>query len=99
MDIAALRGQLADIDRKILELVAERQAVVQDIGKTKDQGDAALRSYSQEKVVLERAREEAVRLGLSEALAEDLMRRLIHDSLTLQEQRRVEAHGKWVPVF
>lgn len=93
MDIAALRGQIADIDRRILQLVAERQTVVQDIGRTKDLGDAALRSYSQEKVVLERAREQATELGLSADLAEDLMRRLIHDSLTLQEQRRVEAQS------
>lgn len=93
MDISALRGQIADIDRRILQLVAERQAVVEDIGKTKDRSGTSLRNFSQEKVVVERARQEASRLGISATLAEDLMERLIQDSLTLQEQRRVEVHG------
>lgn len=93
MEIAALRGQIADIDRRILELVAERQAVVQNIGKTKDHSGTSLRNFSQEKVVVERARKEASRLGISPTLAEDLMERLIEDSLTRQEQRRVEVHS------
>lgn len=93
MDIAALRGQIADIDRRILELVAERQAVVRDIGKSKDHTGTSLRNFSQEKVVVERARQAALQLGISETLAEDLMERLIEDSLTLQEQGRVEVHS------
>jgi len=93
MDIATLRDQLSDIDRRILALVGERQAVVRAIGDIKDRSDKALRSYAQEKVVLERARQEASRVGISGDLAADLLRRLIHESLTLQEQRRVEIRG------
>jgi chorismate mutase/prephenate dehydrogenase len=93
MDIATLRGQLSDIDRQILDLVAQRQVLAQAIGEVKNRGDSSLRSFSQEKIVLERARQEASRLGISEELAVDILRRLIHDSLTLQEQQRVEVRG------
>ena len=93
MDIATLRGQVSDIDRRILELVAERQGVVQAIGEAKDRSSTDLRSFSQEKVVLDRARQEASRLGISADLAVDLLRRLIRESLAQQERRRVEARG------
>jgi len=93
MDIADLRDQLSKLDRSLLELVAERQRVVRAIGEIKDRDKVPLRSFTQEKVVLERARREASRVGISADLAADLVRRLIHESLTLQEQRRVEFRG------
>lgn len=93
MEIRDLRDQLASIDRQLLELVGKRQAVVRAIGETKDRRGSSLRSYAQEKVVLERARQEASRIGISGDLATDLMRRLIHDSLSQQERRRVQLRG------
>src|SRR5262249_49086643 len=44
-------------------------------------------------VVIERAREEAARLGISGNLAEELLLLLIRSSLTVQEQDRVAARG------
>lgn len=90
MNLDELREKMADIDRGILELVAERRAVTQAIGQAKESGGGRLRSFSQEKLVLERAREEASRLGVSPDLATELLGKLIHDSLALQEQQRVE---------
>jgi chorismate mutase/prephenate dehydrogenase len=93
MNLTDLRDKLDAIDRELLRLVAERQGVVRLIGELKDRSGSPLRSFSQEREVLDRARQEAARLGLSEDLAADLLARLIEESLTLQERRRVELRG------
>ncbi len=93
MDIEQLRKNLAGVDREILELVAMRQELARSIGELKDRGELSLRDFSQEKAVLERARQVAVELGVSTEVAEDLMHRLIRYSLTVQERQRLATHG------
>jgi chorismate mutase/prephenate dehydrogenase len=93
MDIARLRSELADVDRQILQLVAHRQKLAQDVGRAKDRDDHALRDFAQEKDVLERARSVAEELGISARVTEALMQTLIAYSLTLQERQRVVARG------
>lgn len=92
-DIARLRARLTEIDHSLLELVAERQRVVSDIGKEKRAGGAPTRDFGREKEVIEGASAAAERLGLPQELAESLMRLLIRSSLTSQEQARVAAEG------
>jgi chorismate mutase/prephenate dehydrogenase len=64
------------------------------VGEFKDRDALALRDFTQEKVVLDRARLAAEGLGLAPDLAESLMRLLIESSLTVQEQQRVEARAE-----
>jgi chorismate mutase/prephenate dehydrogenase len=88
------RAELADLDRKILELVARRQAQVTEIGRIKSRAGRPTRDFGQEKNVVERARGLAAELGMSEDLAEALVLMLIRSSLTVQEQDRVQASGR-----
>ncbi len=88
-----LRDKLDDIDRRILDLVAERQAVSADIGALKRTEGRATRDFSREKQVIEGARSYAARCGVSPAVAEALMQLLIRSSLTTQERARVRAEG------
>ena len=91
MSLQDLREKLSDIDRRIVELIAERQGVVGEIGKSKESIGAATRDYEREKDVLDRAREHARSHGIDPDLAEEILSTLIRASLTHQERSRVVA--------
>ena len=55
-ELERLRAQLADVDAKLLELVAERARLAAAVGKTKQDTGRATRDFGQEREVLERAR-------------------------------------------
>ncbi len=93
MDLEELRNNLSALDRRILELVAQRQAMVTRIGEVKHQSGQATRNFNREKQVLDMARAQAVELGIPPNLAEELMELLIRSSLTKQERARVRADG------
>ncbi len=91
--LARLRAQLGELDAEILGLVARRQTIVTEIGRSKGSLGKPTRDYGQEKDVIQRAREKAEALGLSSNLAEDLMLLLIRASLAAQERDRVQEWG------
>ena len=88
-----LRGRLNDIDRRLLALVAERKAVSGKVARVKRATGRPTRDYEREREVILGVRAAASELGLSPALAEDLLRLLIRSSLTTQERASVAAHG------
>ena len=94
MNLDQLRDELSSLDRRLLELVAERQRIVGLIGRNKLTTGQATRDYEREKVVLEMARDYAKSLSLDPKLAESIVRSLIHASLASQERDRVAAEGK-----
>ena len=93
MDLEELRDKLSALDRELLELIAQRQAMVERIGEVKRQSGQATRNFAREKQVLDMARAHAVELGIPPSLAEALMELLIRSSLTKQERARVRADG------
>ena len=92
-DITVLRDRLTAVDRRVLELVMERQLLVEEIGSKKRAVNAPTRDFVREKEVVEGAMAQAEQLGLPAGLAESLMGLLIRSSLTTQEQARVAAEG------
>jgi len=89
-----LRARLDVLDRQLLELVAERQAIGADIAAVKRSTGQSTRDFGREREVLLKARRDAEALGVSPALAESLLRSLIRGSLTTQERSRVAAQGR-----
>jgi chorismate mutase/prephenate dehydrogenase len=89
-----LRARLDQIDRNLLELVAERQALSTQIDQVKRASGQSTRDFRREREVLLKARRDAEVLGVSPVLAEALLRSLIQGSLTTQERARVAAQGK-----
>ncbi|HET7204506.1 MAG TPA: prephenate dehydrogenase/arogenate dehydrogenase family protein [Steroidobacteraceae bacterium] len=89
-----LRARLDVIDRQLLELVAERQAVGSQIAAVKRATGQSTRDFRREREVLLQARRDAEALGVSPALAEALMQALIQGSLTTQEQARIAWQGR-----
>jgi chorismate mutase/prephenate dehydrogenase len=94
MSLEELRNGLSDVDRRIVELIAERQRIVGEIGRSKRSDGAATRDYAREKDVLDMGRAQAENLGLDPDLAENILRQLITTSLARQERERVIAEGQ-----
>ena len=94
MSLEKLRNALSSIDRQLVELIAERQRIVVDIGHSKQSTGRATRDYEREKDVLEKARSQARSLNVDPNIAEEILTTLIRSSLTHQERNRVEAEGR-----
>jgi chorismate mutase / prephenate dehydrogenase len=90
----ALRQRLTDIDRQLISLVAERKHVSEEVARVKRATGFPTRDYEREREVILGVRTMAADLGVSPALAENLIRLLIRSSLTTQEQASVVARGK-----
>ena len=94
MDLEELRSNLSAIDRQLVELIAERQKIVADIGRSKRTTGAGTRDYAREKDVLDLGRAQAEEMGVDPDLVENLLQLLIRTSLESQERDRVAAEGK-----
>ncbi|MDX1460198.1 MAG: bifunctional chorismate mutase/prephenate dehydrogenase [Xanthomonadales bacterium] len=94
--IATLRERLDAIDDRIIDLIAERQAVVTAIGEHKRATGAPLRHYEREREVIERGMARAEDKGVSGRVAREILETLIHHSLGKQETHKlVESdHGR-----
>jgi chorismate mutase/prephenate dehydrogenase len=88
-----LRQRLNEIDRQLISLVAERKAVSAEVARVKRSTGYPTRDYERERDVILGVRASASELGVSPALAEELLRLLIRSSLTTQEQASVIARG------
>lgn len=94
MNLQELRDGLSEVDRQLVELIAKRQRIVSDIGRSKLSTGRATRDYAREKDVLDMARDQAVSLGVDPGLAEEILASLIRSSLENQERDRVAAEGR-----
>jgi len=94
-ELLELRNRLDDIDSSIVDLIAERQAVVATIGEHKLKTGLPLRHYEREREVIDRGVARAENLGLSGSVARDILQTLIHHSLGKQETHKLvqSEHG------
>ena len=88
-----LRQRMNDLDRQLIQLVAERQALSEEVARVKRATGKPTRDYEREREVIMGVRAAAAERGVSGELAEQLLRLLIRSSLTTQEQASVVAHG------
>lgn len=95
-ELRALRKRLDDIDDDIIDLIAERQAVVTTIGEHKLATGAPLRHYEREREVIERGTARAREKGISGRVAREILETLIHHSLGKQEVHKLAQsdHGQ-----
>ena len=88
-----LRKHLDDIDRQLIELIADRQRTSGEIARVKRSTGHPTRDYGREREVIVGARALAESRGVPAHIAEDLMRMLIRSSLATQERSSVAARG------
>ncbi len=94
MELDKLRTKLSSLDQELVKLIAARQEIVAEIGRTKVTSGKSTRDFKREKDVLDLARNTAHELEVDPDLAEQIMQLLIRSSLTYQERDRVVAEGK-----
>jgi chorismate mutase/prephenate dehydrogenase len=94
MTLDELRAELTALDTHLLELVAQRQRLSQEVAAVKRATGRATRDFVREREVILRARTTAERLKVSPALAESILRQLIDSSLATQEQAGVAAQAR-----
>jgi len=92
-ELLELRNRLDDIDSGIVDLIAERQAVVTTIAEHKLKTGLPLRHYEREREVIERGVARAENLGLPGSVARDILQTLIHHSLSNQETHKLVSSG------
>jgi chorismate mutase/prephenate dehydrogenase len=88
-----LRQRMNDLDRQLIQLVAERKVLSEEVARVKRATGKPTRDYEREREVIMGVRAAAAERGVSGELAEQLLRLLIRSSLTTQEQASVIAHG------
>ena len=91
MNLNQLRNRLSAVDRDLILLIAQRQAIVAEIGEYKINTGTATRDYAREREVLDSTKQQAKSLGLDPEVAEHVMTELIRASLAHQERSRVAA--------
>mgnify|MGYP001547980396 FL=1 len=95
-ELIQLRQRLDELDSGIIDLVAERLAVVKAIGDHKLRTGAPLRHYAREREVIDRGMARAEFLGLPPRLAREVLETLIHYSIGDQENYKLtqSEHGQ-----
>ena len=95
-ELLELRRRLDEIDNGIVDLIAERQAVVTTIGEHKLKTGLPLRHYEREREVIDRGMARAESRGLEGSVARDILQILIHHSLSNQETHKLTRsdHGQ-----
>ncbi len=95
-ELLELRQRLDEIDTGIIDLIAERQAVVTTIAEHKLKTGLPLRHYEREREVIERGMARAKSRGLDGSVAREILQTLIHHSLSNQETHKLvrSDHGQ-----
>ena len=95
-ELLEFRQRLDEIDSGIIDLIAERQAVVTTIAEHKLKTGLPLRHYEREREVIDRGVERAESHGLEGSVARDILQTLIHHSLGNQEAHKLvqSEHGQ-----
>jgi chorismate mutase/prephenate dehydrogenase len=93
MNLEELRTALTELDGQLVEIIARRQAISEQVAAVKRATGRPTRDFAREREVIVRGRNAAARLGVSPDLAESLLRQLIQSSLATQEHARVAAQA------
>jgi chorismate mutase/prephenate dehydrogenase len=91
-DLEAARHKVAEIDKQIIDLIADRLDVVADLGKIKKELNIPLRDWEVEKRVLTRVTDHAKQRGISSELARATLQLLIEESRVRQEKLHYSGH-------
>jgi chorismate mutase / prephenate dehydrogenase len=94
MNLDELRTAITELDGELIELVARRQALSEQVAAVKRATGKPTRDFGREREVILRARTAAKSRGVSPALAESILRQLIQSSLATQEQAGVAAQAQ-----
>src|SRR5215468_10419553 len=82
--LLSLRQQLDDIDRRLVEALAERQQIITEVAALKADPALPLKDATRERDLLARVSQLAAKHGLDSYFVESLYRRILDHSVRLQ---------------
>lgn len=85
-NIESLRNKINEIDKKLIELIAERRKNSKAIIKAKDLANKPIRDKARERALLNRAIEIAKEHGIDPHLITSIYHQIIEDSVRLQQK-------------
>ncbi|WP_436322691.1 bifunctional chorismate mutase/prephenate dehydrogenase [Vibrio cidicii] len=80
VELNALRDQIDAVDKQMLELLAQRLALVEKVGEVKSQHGLPIYAPDREAAMLASRRAEAQTMGIPPQLIEDILRRVMRES-------------------
>ncbi len=93
MELEEHRKEVAKIDEKIIRLIHERMEVSKRIFLAKKSNGRSINDPEQEKIVLRRATDLAIELGLDAGAVRDIFQILIRMSLQKQHELQGDEQG------
>jgi chorismate mutase len=88
MDLDELREEIQNIDREIVELIAQRTYVADTIAQVKEEQDLPTTDEAQEQAVMDRAGDNAQRFDVDDNLVKAIFRLLIELNKVEQRESR-----------
>ncbi len=79
-ELNALRDQIDEVDKQMLELLAKRLSLVEQVGEVKSRHGLPIYAPDREAAMLASRREEAAKKGIPPQLIEDILRRTMRES-------------------
>lgn len=86
VELNELRDQIDAVDKKILELLAQRLSLVQKVGEVKSTHGLPIYAPDREAAMLASRREEAAKMGVPPQLIEDILRRTMRESYASEKE-------------
>ncbi|CCP02194.1 chorismate mutase-T and prephenate dehydrogenase [Erwinia amylovora Ea644] len=86
-ELSALRDQIDAVDKALLDLLANRMALVEEVGAVKSRYGLPIYVPEREAAMLASRRKEAEMLGVPPDLIEDVLRRVMRESYTSENDK------------
>lgn len=86
-ELTALRDQIDEVDKALLELLAKRPELVAQVGEVKSHYGLPIYVPERESAMLASRREEAAALGVPPDLIEDVLRRVMRESYSSENDK------------
>ena len=86
-ELTALRDQIDEVDKALLDLLAKRLSLVAEVGEVKSRYGLPIYVPEREASMLESRRKEAEQLGVPPDLIEDVLRRVMRESYTSENDK------------
>lgn len=86
-ELAALRDQIDEVDKELLRLLAKRLDLVAEVGEVKSRHGLPIYAPEREANMLASRRDEAQALGVSPDLIEDVLRRVMRESYSSENDK------------
>lgn len=87
VELAALRDQIDEVDKSLLQLLAKRMSLVAEVGEVKSLHGLPIYAPEREMQMLASRRREAESMGISPDLIEDVLRRVMRESYTSENDK------------